>query len=163
MADWLLHVWGSTRSQNKCICGYHTILQSSAYEKPSSKMLLKNTKLFGNPELHWVLKNVQKGLPATMRFHADGRLHPAPGGLMKVVRCRPKGLLFEGSYRSPDRMQGRLLNAEHHFSAVSGKKGGSYGLSFLLFLLATQRRVKVVNRFTTHKSPHEKLMGKVLL
>ena len=38
---------------------------------------------------------------------------------MQVVSCcGPKGLFFEGCYGSPDRVQCRLLDAEHHLGAV---------------------------------------------
>ncbi len=74
--------------------------------------------------LHPVYISNEKGLekyflPATMRFHANCWLHPTSGRLMQVMRCgRPKGLFFQGSYRSPDRVQGRLLYAEHHLALV---------------------------------------------
>ena len=54
-----------------------------------------------------------------MRLHANCRLHPAARRLMQVVSCcGPKGLFFEGCYGSPDRVQCRLLDAEHHLGAV---------------------------------------------
>ena len=55
-------------------------------------------------------------LPASMRFHAYCRLHPAASCLVQIVgsRCSPKGLFFERCDRAPDWVQGRFLNTEHH-------------------------------------------------
>ena len=98
-------------------------------------------------EGHYLKKN-SLGLPSTMRLHANCRLHPAARRLMQVVSCgSPKGLFFEGCYGSPDRVQCRLLDAEHHLGAVVAAPEWLKVDGFLFYISSKSWMRKVSTRY----------------
>ena len=95
-----------------------------------------------------LLKRNSLGLPSTMRLHANCRLHPAARRLMQVVSCGgPKGLFFEGCYGSPDRVQCRLLDAEHHLGAVVAAPEWLKVDGFLFYISSKSWMRKVSTRY----------------
>ena len=68
-------------------------------------LYMMNVKANETIKLEMGKKFFRGTLPSTMRFPANRRLHPTPGGLMQIVSCGcPQGLLFEGGDRPPDRV-----------------------------------------------------------
>ena len=112
-----------------------------------------------------LLKRNSLGLPSTMRLHANCRLHPAARRLMQVVsRGGPKGLFFEGCYGSPDRVQGRLLDAEHHLGAVVAAPEWLKVDGFLFIGVSSKPWMrKVKTRYGLSKVIKEKSRGEVSL
>ena len=112
-----------------------------------------------------LFKKNSLGLPSTMRLHANCRLHPAARRLMQVVSCGgPKGLFFEGCYGSPDRVQGRLLDAEHHLGAVVAAPEWLKVDGFLFIGVSSKPWMrKVKTRYGLSKVIKEKSRGEVSL